>query len=77
MTLPSVRAQAARIITDHGARDDQAESILRAFTAAGLNIIRRPEQVEPQTGKRAEKPHERVEELRRIVASVTKPQEEA
>lgn len=69
MTLPSVRAQAARIITDHGARDDQAESILRAFTAAGLNIIRRPEQVEPQTGPKAEKTHERVQQLRALIPS--------
>jgi len=54
MTLPAIRAEAARIITRHGAREDQAESILRDFTAAGLNIIRPPAPVEPDTGPRAE-----------------------
>lgn len=75
MTLPSVRAQAARIITDHGAREDQAESILRAFTAAGLNIIRRPEQVEPQTGPKAQRP-QAWDEARRALKGMTTDTEE-
>lgn len=56
MTLPGIRSEAARIITNHGAREDQAESILREFTAVGLVIIRPLEPVAPDTGEKAEPP---------------------
>lgn len=76
MTTRGTRILAGSLLVANGLSEEHAETILRAFTAADLDIVKRPP-AEPQTGPKAEKPHERVEELRRIVASVTKPQEEA
>lgn len=77
MTAPGTRVLAGSLLVSLGMSEDRAEDILRAFTAADLDIVKRQPPVEPYTGEKAEKPHERVEELRRIVHSVTKPQEEA
>lgn len=74
-TSAADHAKALRLMQELGHTLDQANAVMARFNAAGIHLVSIDPPAEPQTGKRAEKPHERVEELRRIVASVTKPTE--
>lgn len=76
-TSAADHAKALRLIQETGHTLDQANAVMAKLYAAGIHLVSIDPPVEPQTGPKAEKPHERVEELRRIVASVTKPTEYA
>ena len=54
MTTPGTRVLAGRLLVSHGMSEDAAESILRSFTAANLDIVKREPPVEPYTGDKAE-----------------------
>ena len=75
MTAPGTRVLAGSLLVSLGLSEDRAEDILRAFTAADLDIVKRQPPVEPYTGEKAENPAEHVANLKAIVRSVTKPTE--
>ena len=70
MTSRGTRILAGSLLVAHGLTEERAETILRAFTAADLDIVKREPVVEPNPGPKAEKPNERVEQLRQIVYRV-------
>lgn len=53
MTTHGTRILAGSLLVAHGIPEERAETILRAFTAADLDIVKRPP-AEPQTGPKAE-----------------------
>lgn len=53
MTTPGTRAQAGRLLVSHGMSEADAEAILRSFTAADLDIVKREPAPVPWTGEKA------------------------
>jgi hypothetical protein len=74
MTTHGTRIQAHGLLVAHGIPEERAETILRAFTAADLDIVKRAP-AEPVTGPRSADPNPHVDRLREIVRAATKPTE--
>ncbi len=75
MTTRGTRILAGSLIVAHGIPEELAEDILRAFTAANLDIVKREPPVEPETGPRSKDPNPHVDRLRQILHGATKPTE--
>lgn len=73
MTAPGTRVLAGRLLVSHGMSEDAAEAILRSFTAADLDIVKREPPPVPYTGERTEEPTTEYEKARATFAPRRKP----
>lgn len=74
MTTHGTRILAGSLLVANGITEEHAETILRSFTAANLDIVKRPP-AEPKSGPRSKDPNPHVDRLRQIVRNATKPAE--
>lgn len=77
MTTPGTRVLAGRLLVSTGMSEDAAETILRTFTAANLDIVKREPPVEPYTGDKApgEVAKAALAEMRAVVRGITPTEE--